>query len=478
MAVIENKCHWLPEIAKHNQNGYALYTEQRVYTCKEYLKEVNYAASFLSSEGIEKNSRIGILYRHNYNFPIIINALWLLGAVPVPLNTRLTDTELLAQVHLAGIDHLVVDEYFSNALAGYDNPVKTIFSDHRKNELPVSERAPFNPDSIALIMFTSGSSGTPKAVVHTFASLYSSVNLFGFFAAPNKDDVFLSSLPLYHIGGFMVFIRALLCGCGAAFPESLQFEDIADALENFNPSVISIVPTTLERLLTSGTKPNPKLKYLFTGGGPAPSELILKAYNSGWPVVKVYGSTETSSMVAALKPDELKDRPESAGFPLAGVELKSINGILCIKSPSLFSGYLNNKAETDLKLTQGWYNTGDFASLDKEGFLYIESRREDIIITGGENVSAAEVEWVLKKYAPVEDAYVFSLNDDKWGQVVCAALQPAEGETIDEEEIKDYLRGILSSFKIPKKFFFPGKLPRNEMGKINRQALLNLISKT
>ncbi len=477
MIIIENKTHWLIEAARINQNCKAVFTEQRVLTVRELLREVNQAASYLKSAGIEKGNNIGILYRHNYHFTVIVNALWLIGAVPVPLNTRLTDSELLYQVQLAEINHLIVDEYFCGTLADADNPVKTIFPGESKNELPVSERVQFNPSAPALIMFTSGSSGHSKAVTHTFNSLHASALMYHSLVRPGNDDIFLSSLPLYHIGGFMVFVRALLSGCGAAFPESLQFDDLNEAVESFNPSVISIVPTTLERITALGLRPNSKLKFAFTGGGPAPSELIIKAGALGWPIVKVYGSTETASMVTVLNPDEIPHKPDSAGKPLAGVELKIAHGLLTVKSPSLFSGYLNNNQETAEKLVNGWYNTGDFARIDNNGYLYIESRREDLIVTGGENVSAAEVETSLKKHASIEDVYVFSLNDDKWGQIVCAAIQPAEGETVNSEELKDFLKGILSSFKIPKKFYFPGTLPRNEMGKINRQALIDRILK-
>lgn len=326
-------------------------------------------------------------------------------------------------------------------------------------------------------MYTSGSSGKPKAVVHTFRTLFESAMLTDSFAHLNRQDVLLASLPLYHVGGFMMFVRALLSGAAVVFPESLQFDDICSSIINFDPSIISIVPATLLNFNEKSFQLNGKLRHAFIGGGPASDELILDGIKRGWPLVKVYGSTETCSMVTALLPNEMKIKPGSAGKPLSNVECKIENEELLVKSPTLFTGYYKNEIETKKKLTAGFYRTGDFVHIDKEGYIYIESRREDLIISGGENVSVKEVESAIKLNELIEDVCVFPFEDIRWGQMVCAAIVLKEYNSITGERIKEYLNGLISSYKIPKIIVIIENIPRNEMGKIKRGELVEIVKK-
>lgn len=468
------KNHWLIEVAHLHPAGRAVYLEDSSVSYKELLKEVLIAAEYLSRNEIVRDENVGILYRHDYGFIVLVNALWFLGAVPVPLSTKLTGSELCDQSLKIGIRHIITDDYNSNCISNSEKITKITYSLHLKNEQYSNTPAQFKPDNKALIMFTSGSSGKPKAVVHTFNSLYESIRLSDCFTHYTPEDVLLVSLPMYHVGGFMIPQRALLTGGAAAFPESLQFEDICESLNTINPSIISIVPTTLLRFVEEEIKPNKKLRCAFTGGGPAHDKIILDAFSAGWPAVKVYGSTETCSMVTALDITELPGMVSSAGKTLGAVECKIENAELCIKSPSLFQQYYNDENETRAKLINGYYHTGDFGRIEND-FIYIESRREDLIISGGENVSAVEVETSIRLMDMIEEVYVFPTDDDKWGQIVCAAIKPKEGAHLNAEIIKEFLSGIISSYKIPKKFYFVEEIPRNEMGKINKAALLKII---
>ena len=285
----------------------------------------------------------------------------------------------------------------------------------------------------------------------------------------------------------MILVRSLLTSCGVAFPENLKHESIIDASNQFNPTHVSMVSTTVKRILDDDTEPNSKLKYVFLGGGPLSSEICSKSFDAGYPIAKVYGSTETCSMVAALKSTDLYIRPNSAGFALTN-EIKiniededenaedtnsSTIGEVLISSPTLFKEYYNDELFTNSKIANGFYHTGDYGWLDEEGYLYIESRREDIIITGGENVSAKEVEEALLSLPEVEDNFVFGIKDETWGQIVCAAIVC---ENLSESEIKSRLKEKLSGFKIPKKFFLVKEIPRNEMGKVKRAELLQLLN--
>jgi o-succinylbenzoate---CoA ligase len=262
-----------------------------------------------------------------------------------------------------------------------------------------------------------------------------------------------------------------------AFPESLKFESITSSLNEYNPTIISIVPTTLLRFNEKKIAPNKNLRYAFLGGGPAYDDVIINAGLLGWPIVKVYGSTETCSMVTALPIGEIEGRPSCAGKYFDGVILRIKNEELTIETPSLFKEYYKDEIETRNKIKNGEYFTRDFGWIDKDGYLYIESRREDIIISGGENISAKEIESVIKQNDSVEDTSVIPINDRKWGQIVCAVVQFKKGYEINKEELIAFLSCRIASYKVPKKFIFIDKIPRNEIGKINRKELLELIHK-
>jgi O-succinylbenzoic acid--CoA ligase len=286
----------------------------------------------------------------------------------------------------------------------------------------------------------------------------------------------------------MILIRALVSGSSIVFPESLKFEEIVSSIKKHSPTQISLVPTTLRRILIENISPDPGIKYLYLGGGPSGDQLAVDAAGKGWPVVKVYGSSETCSMVTALYPEEIKLRPASSGKILGANRIRitgndafnsgsGINesraGEILVSAKSLFREYYGDPELTAKKIQNGWFHTGDYGMLDNEGYLFIDSRREDIIITGGETVSALEVESAIKNSPGVSDTYVFHLNDEIWGQVVCAAVVT---ESQDKVKLKSFLQTKLAGYKIPKQIFFLDALPRNEMGKINRTALLKKIS--
>jgi len=499
MISVSNKQHWLIEQSTNQPNKQAVIISERTITYQDLYNESSAAADFLQSKGIRKNDHVGILVTHNYNFYLVVNALWFIGAVPVPLNTRLLPEELETQTKQADIKFLLIDESLSKQFSQLIFPNKIYISKNSKfvlhnirseilNSSTCLPAGMFSIINSALIMFTSGSSGKSKAVVHTFESLFGSVKAIDSFADLSTEDIWLASLPFFHIGGFMILVRSLIVGSSIAFPDSLEHKNVVYTIQKFLPTHISIVPTTLLRFLNENTHPNANLKYVFLGGGPSEKELILNAVNQGWPIVKVYGSTETCSMITALLPNEIKEKPESAGKVLDEnkIKIKNINknnsddlagtgevGDIIVSAKSLFKEYYNDHVSNSKSIQNGWFNSGDFGSIDKDGYLFVESRREDLIITGGENVSAREVETAIKSLKSVKDVFVFALQDKIWGQIVCAAIVSSG---LDEDEIKNFLKEKIAGYKIPKRFFFLDEIPRNELGKITRAALLKLLN--
>jgi O-succinylbenzoic acid--CoA ligase len=370
-----------------------------------------------------------------------------------------------------------------NTILNYETLNQNFIIDNSKPCLPAGMFKIYNS---ALIMFTSGSTGNPKAIVHTFQSLYESVLALDSFSELSSNDTWFASLPFYHIGGYMILIRSLLTGSLVVYPASPKFEDINQTIKQSEPTHISLVPTTLRNLIDQNVKPNRNLKFVFLGGGPSETELILEAMGKSWPVVKVYGSTETCSMITALHPDELKLKPNSVGKLLGENKIKimSLPAVLlagkskndldevAVFSKSLFKEYYNDQLTTNNKLKDGWYHTGDYGWIDSEGYIYIESRKDNLIISGGENIISYEVESAIKKHPFVKDVFVFGLNEKKWGQIVCAAIV---SETISEDVIKDFLKEKIAAYKIPKRFFIVSEISRNEMGKADRIELLKQL---
>jgi o-succinylbenzoate---CoA ligase len=489
MILAGNKKHWLEEISEKQSGHYSLLTLHTNLSYKEFWNEaLNFAKTFLDA-GIKENDNVGILCNHSKDFWISVNALWLLNAIPVPLNNRNTFEETVEQINHADINLLLIDPILANPSI-WDNscesipsgqfslqsfPCKTLLIEPNEIDKTNSfiEPAQFSLKNSAVILFTSGSSGKSKAVLHTFESLLESVKGTDSSFNLSNGDIWLASLPLYHIGGFMIPVRALLTGSAVAFPGSLKQNDVAEAITSFNPTHVSVVSTTMQRMIESGFKPNSKLKNIFLGGGPSSTELCLKAVNAGWPVIKVYGSTETCSMATALLHKDIIRKPESAGKPIADNQIVIEQGEILIKSNSLFKNYYKDAGSTNIVLREKYYHTGDYGRIDDEGFLFVDSRREDIIITGGENVSVKEIEEAIKSIDNICDVFVFPFNDETWGQIICATVA---GKNVHENNLIESLRKKLPSYKIPKHFYFVDHIPRNEMGKVKRNELYKMIN--
>ena len=327
----------------------------------------------------------------------------------------------------------------------------------------------------AVVIFTSGSTGKPKGVVHTFSSLINSIENGNEVLKQSENDRWLASLPFYHIGGFQILCRSLYYGCSIIIPESLQTNHLADAIVNNKPTYLSFVSTQLERLIHQKVKSYESLKVSLLGGGFIDDELMFEADKLGWKPIRVYGSSETASMVTAISANKIKTKPQSAGKSLKNVEVKiSGDSEILIRSNSLFKNYLADGNATSAALINEFYHTGDIGFVDDEGYLFIEARRNDLIVTGGENVNPVEVEKILTELSSIKDACVFPKQSKTWGQIVAAAIVLTDS-SIDERAIKDILKQKLAGYKIPKKLFFVDELPRTSLGKLDRSRIKKMF---
>ncbi len=434
---------------------------------KKFNKLVQETTEELHKQGIKKNQLIAIADDNSIHTIKNIFALWRLEAVPLPVNSKL-DTEEL------------------NRLLQFVKPNQIIdSSDKLQFENSFSSNHKHNLKNTALVMFTSGVSGKPKAVVHTFHSLEKSAQLGAKILNYSSKDKWLLALPLYHIGGFSILSRTVIYGSSLIIPKSLKIDDIISAIDNEDPSLLSLVSSQLNEIVSKKMKANKSHRYLLVGGGPINDELLVEAISLGWNVCKVYGSTETASFITFLKKEEILKKQNCAGYPIPGVQIKIIKrgkeqlpfktGEIYVSSPTLFQKYLLNKKLTSRKLKQNYFKTGDIGYVDNYGFLYIESRKNDMIITGGENVNPHEIEKVLLTNSKIKECCVIGIQDKKWGEVIAATVVLKRKTMVGSDELKQFLKNKIANFKIPKKYFFVSSLPKTSLGKYKREEVKNMI---
>lgn len=452
----------------------------------EFEKKVKNTSSYLKNKGIDEGDNVAIISENHPDFILLVFALWKIKAVPVPINVKLLSKEIEEQIKFADCRFVLVNKNISvslNHISIKDRIISFPFNAEPSENTPGKK---FNENDTALILFTSGSSGRSKAVMLSFTNLINSNSIGNQILKQNKNDRWLASLPFYHIGGFSIIIRTFLTGSSVIIPDSLRNEDLIKAIKKYTPTLASFVSTQLQRLLEKNIEPNKELKNVLIGGGFTSDKLSIEAIKKGWKITKVYGSTEVSSFVSAISVKEILKKPSSCGKALTPNEILVINekkenvpantrGEIIVKSPSVTKGYYKNPKETGRKLINHFYYTGDIGYLDNEGYLFVEARREDLIISGGENIIPKEVESAILIHPSIEDVFVFGLDDYEWGQEAAAAVVLKKNEEINSDELKKFLKNKLAGYKIPRKIFFIDEIPKTFLGKVQKEKLLKLI---
>ena len=426
------------------------------FSANDLLARRNAACALLKKNNIIKGNHVAIIEHNSIEFVIELLSIWAIGAIPVPINLRLSEKEISEQLKFVDAK-LAFSSLGNNQIPNIFENFKVIRSGIINNQNLAVEKLSWEiePISTALLMFTSGSSGNAKCVELTFQNLISSAESVIKFLNPENNDSWLTSLPFYHIGGFSIIIRAFLSGNVLSIPKFSTFENISDIIEKGKANYISLVPTTLQRLLDAGTFPHKSIKTIFLGGARVPLHLVNNALKRGYKLTTVYGSTETASMIAA---DEV--------------------GEIAVKSPSIAKGYFNNPKETKRKFHRenkgrlDYYLTSDLGKVDEHGHLFVLGRKDDVIISGGENISTSEITDKIKSLKEVADAFAFGLNDTQWGEKLVAAVVLRK---LSGRELKNQLKELLPGYKMPKEIFIVNEIPRTSLGKVIKEKLLSLL---
>ena len=472
---------WLAGAAKQRPDHVAVATGSGDTSYARLAARAAAAAGALAAAGVRPGERVGLLLGNGLDFVALTHATSWLAAALVPFNARLTATELAALLVDAAPRILVCDEAHrpvaeeAAARAG----IRCELADSlRQHPSPAPGCRPLDPRADALLLFTSGTTGRPKAVRLGMANLLASARLSAQRLGVCRDDRWLACMPLFHVGGLSIVFRSALYRTTLVLHERFDAERVARALVEDRITVVSLVPTMLARLLEILPEPPRALRCALLGGAGLPEELRQRALGRGWPLSLSYGLTECASQVATTPPGD--GRPGAPPLTRTLVEIRSEDdrplgpeavGEICVRGPQVMSGYLDRPEETARALRGGWLHTGDVGCLDGCGRLHVLERRSDLIVTGGENVYPAEVEAALREHPGVADAAVIGRSDPEWGQRVVAVLVAAGPERPGDDALREHCRARLADFKRPRAFEWRRDLPRTPSGKPRRGEL-------
>ncbi len=439
---------WLPRAAARHPDRAALETPSSTLTYAQLGQRAVLAAGALAREGVRAGDRVALALEAGEDFVIALHACLRLGAVAMPVDLRLAESERAAQVASARV---MVDA----ALLDAEGPPA---GGHELDIAPPLEAeggAPGHHElgAPALVVHTSGSSGVPQAVELTYGNWLWSAMGSAVALGLDAAERWLCPLPLSHVGGLSVLLRSAIYGTTAILHPGFDAGAVARALGDDGVTGVSLVPTMVVRLLDEGFARPPALRCALVGGAALEPALARRAHEAGLPVVETYGLTEACSQVA------------TSGVPLfcTRVEIDGgAEGEILVAGPTVAPGAAGE---------DGVLRTGDRGALDEHGRLTVTGRIADTIVTGGENVAPAEVEAALLEHSAVAEAAVHPRPDPEWGEAVTATVVLRRGAAATEQELRDHVAARLARFKVPRSIAFAARLPRTASGKLKRGEL-------
>jgi O-succinylbenzoic acid--CoA ligase len=477
LSIIKSKNFVFHSVQLFPDNPFMI-TEDGVITYTKFYHSVIKCAVKLQTFGIRPNDRVALLLENSRESVVLLFALWQIGAVAVPLNIKWPwdmQRESMFSVNC-----------FTIILNDYQCPNKNL---EKINLLLVKELVEFeeNPPELekrtlyeislqqdATIIFTSGSAGLPKAVLHSLknhlvSAMGSNVNI-----PFVPTDGWLVCLPFYHIGGLAILFRAIIGGGGLVLPE--REIELFEAVARYNFTHISLVFTQFLRLLKKKVAVE-KLKYtkaILLGGSDFPISFIKKGIKLGLPICTSYGSTEMASQISTTKPDGQKKKLFTSGKPLEYRQIKiSSEGEILVKGDTLFQGYVSkNRLRPPMK-KGGWFKTGDLGYFDQDGFLIVRGRKDNMFISGGVNIQPEEIERALREIPGVTNAVVVAIDSAEFGQRPVAFIKMRGKKKILSDQFRQKLALKIPRYMIPDHFFYLPEKVENKNFKINRRILSN-----
>jgi O-succinylbenzoic acid--CoA ligase len=405
------------------------------------------AAAILHERGARPSGRVALALPAGLDFACALHGCLLLGATAVPVDLRMSAAE---RARIADGADVLVDE-----------PLDAPHSAQRAGDAPIRSH---DLAAAAIIIHTSGTSAAPKPIELTYGNLLWSA--FGSAVALGLDanERWLCALPLSHVGGLSILVRSTIYATTAVVHERFETDRVLQALQDEEITLVSLVATTLARLLDAGLNNPPALRCALTGGGPVPAALVERASAAGVPVSMTYGLTESCSQVTTTPVASLAHGDRGAGPPLFCTRVRCAeDGEVLVAGPTVAPGAVAD---------DGWLHTGDLGSFDARGNLSITGRKADTIVSGGENVAPSEVEAVLEAHPQVLEAAAIARPDEQWGEAVTAIVVARPGSAPDSEALRAHCAASLAPYKVPKRVELRSEpLPRTRSGKLLRREL-------
>ncbi len=484
-------------------------------TYEKLQNRVNRLANALSDLGVTAGDRIAAMQVNCNEHIETYLAAAKLDAIFVPINFRARSEELSFMLNDSGTKVLIFGHRYQELVGAIKNDLKSVehlivlenrqegflFFDDLVDAASDEERFPENDDEdVTIIMFTAGTTGTPKGVMLTHGSfssyILSNVEPVDPEGASEKNIV---TVPLHHIAGMQAVLAAVYGGRTLVLQRQFEAEEWMGLVESEKVNRAMMVPTMLKNLMdnTKFTEYDLSSMQVITyGAAPMPVPVIREAIQKfpGTRFINAFGQTETASTITMLPPEDhdlneedpdfekkLK-RLSSIGKPLVDVEVKIVDedgntmpinevGEIVAKGQRLMKGYWNREEATKETLRSGWLYTGDLGYFDEDGYIFLSGRAKDFIKRGGEMVAPEEVEQVLMAHPAVDEAAIIGINDDYWGERVRAIIVLKPGQTATQEELIDHCRPHMAGFKRPEDVVFIEELPRNPMGKVLKRIL-------
>jgi O-succinylbenzoic acid--CoA ligase len=489
---------WLAASARANPQKVALISDSHTWTYATLDWQVSETAARLAAVGVEHGQHVGVLLPNCVEYVLLVHALARLGAVLVPLNVRLTPDELNWQAQWADCVVVICNEDTAPKLAEPHAAVSVIRVDGivgaGLRPAPTAPRPTLHADEaefdlarVQSIVFTSGTTGRPKGAQITFGSHFYSAAASSWRIGVVPEDRWLLVMPLYHVGGMSIVFRSALYGTAVVLHDGFDVKRVWRALETEGITLISVVPTMLHRLLEAHPKRAfpASVRLALLGGAAASTQLIARCAERNIPLATTYGLTEACSQVATMLPDEVRGKPGSVGKPLLFTTVRIADeggddlpageyGEIVVSGPTLMAGYYQQPDEHALR--DGELFTGDLGYLDEDGDLWIVQRRNDLILSGGENVYPVEVESVLRQHPAVAEAAVVGIPNEEWGQQVAAAVVLKQGSGADANELDEFCRQRLAGYQCPRRYAFVTELPQTASGKVSRRLVADLMA--
>ncbi|MCY3919219.1 MAG: AMP-binding protein [Chloroflexi bacterium] len=487
----------------------ALVTENQPTSFMEMSAEVTRLANALLGLGLQRGDHLGVMSVNSSRYVITYYACAKLGVTFVPLNYRAKSDELAYMIDTAEVKVLFLADRYQNLVESIREGIPSVenivaLETSRDGQIPYADLVAqgsddyvyteIDDDDPTIIIYTSGTTALPKGVEVTYQDLTVYVTNTMAPADPTAEhEKTLLSVPLFHIAGATAMISAIWGGRSLVILPQFTPEAWMEAVDTHGVTHSMVVPTMVKRLIDHEDFPNfsgASLKLLAYGAAPMPYEVVRRAidvFDCG--LMNAYGQTEATSAITFLGPDDhrLEGTPEeialkerrlrSVGKVMDDVDLSiqapdgtalpaGKDGEICVRSGRTMKGYYKQEEATHEAIRDGWLHTGDEGHLDEEGYLFITGRVKDLIIRGGENIAPGEIEQVLEEMPQLDDVAIIGVEDAEMGEAVKAVAVLAPGAEITVDELREFCKGRLASYKAPEYLAFTDVLPRNHMGKL------------